>query len=58
MNTGVSNMKESIDHDYETGFPLFSFLILAAIMFILYQVYDKINQKMGGTTRSSKSHVY
>lgn len=58
MKAGATQMKESVDRDYETGFPMFSFMILVSIIGMLFQVYSKINQKMVGSTKSTKTHVY
>eukprot|EP00347_Sterkiella_histriomuscorum_P022120 403331610 len=58
MTLGASQMKESVDKDYETGFPLISFMILIGILGMLFQIYQKINQKMVGSTKGTKSHVY
>ena len=56
-------MKDTVDADYDTGFPLMSFSILVAIFGMLYSIWLRINPKIGsnsGSTRSSggKPHSY
>jgi hypothetical protein len=51
-------MKASVDSDFETGFPIISFAILLGILGFLASIYSKINQKVAGNTKGSKTHMY
>ena len=48
-------MKETVDKDYESGFPLLSFIVLGGIMALLYQFWLRTNPKVAQKTNKPHS---
>ncbi len=60
LREGADKMKNTVDADYDTGFPIMSFMLLVVIFGMLYSIWLRINPKLGnnGTKSSGKPHSY
>ena len=46
MRQGADEIKEQVDLDNISGFPIINFGVLLFIALILYLIWDKLNEKM------------